>query len=552
MAQDPFSCKFLGSYNSISSKLDTWKEELINDKDSTFLLDGITNGFHITELDSDIVHVKEKNHFSATVPETKKKVEKELVAQIQQGNYVVAKTQPAIVSPLAAIPKDGSDEVRLIHDGSRPAGAAMNDYTGHHSVRYQTISDACRIAKPGYYLAKLDLKSAYRSVPVHPKCYKATGLAWNFGNDKEETFLFDTRLPFGSKCGPSHFTRITQSICRMMAKRGFDENLCYIDDFFLAFDSFEKCNEALLCLLNLVRSLGFNVSWKKVVSPSQHVQFLGIDFDTRDCTLSLDEIKLSQLHEKLSRFRNRKRASLKQLQSLAGSLNWAIQVVRGGRFFLRRILDTMNTLKHMKHKAILGREFKLDLDWWLTYMSIFNGTIYYRKESEEHIHVDACQSAAGMFYSGDWHYVNFRIDWPAIVPLHINYKEACSITKAVDKWAPMLANRLVTVHTDSASAKAMINKGRTKDPFVNALLRKLWWQSARYNFDVRAIHIPGKVHCMADTISRIHEPGNTAFLSQLLSRWHHGRTASLDIGAHMSVKAFRYLQVHAHLRQNWS
>ena len=44
----------------------------------------------------------------------------------------------------------------------------MNEYTDYHSVRYQTLQDACRLAKPGYYCAKLDLQSAYRSVTIHP------------------------------------------------------------------------------------------------------------------------------------------------------------------------------------------------------------------------------------------------------------------------------------------------------------------------------------------------------------------------------------------------
>ena len=70
----------------------------------------------------------------------------------------------------------------------------MNEYTGHHSVRYQTLQDACRLAKPGYYCAKLDLQSAYRSVPIHPDDYKATGLAWRFEGEDTDTYLFDARL----------------------------------------------------------------------------------------------------------------------------------------------------------------------------------------------------------------------------------------------------------------------------------------------------------------------------------------------------------------------
>ena len=79
-------------------------------------------------------------------------VEKELKTQVEQGNYVIASKKPAITSPLGAIPKDDGS-VRLIHDGSLPEGFSMNEYTDHHSVRYQILQDACRLAKPGYYCA---------------------------------------------------------------------------------------------------------------------------------------------------------------------------------------------------------------------------------------------------------------------------------------------------------------------------------------------------------------------------------------------------------------
>ena len=478
-------------------------------------------------------------------------VDEELRKQVADGHYVVASERPAIISPLAAIPKDDTS-VRLIHDGSRPRGQAMNDYTDHHSVRYQSIQDACKIAKPGYFCAKLDLKNAYRSLAIHPDDYKATGIAWEFEKDVE-TFLFDTRLCFGSKLGPHIFSRTSNAIRRIMIREGFQGIVCYLDDFFLAFPTYDECESALFFLIKLVRRLGFNVSWKKVVSPSTHVAFLGIDIDTVDCSLSLGSEKLHALHEKLKLFKNRARASLKQLQSLAGSLNWACQVTRGGRFFLRRILDTMGQLKHARHKAKLGLEFRKDLSWWLTFLHSFNGRLYFREASDVHVSIDACQSAAGAFCAGDWVYSTFRGDWPLMASKHINYKEVCAVICAVNRWAPMWRNRAVVVHTDSTVAKAVINKGRSKDTYVNELLRAMCWLSIKYNFELRAIHVPGAINLIPDTISRLHERGNLDYLALLLTRWHHNRPPPLHLAAHMSDASLRFLceQVHRNWRQSY-
>ena len=185
------------------------------------------------------------------------------------------------------------------------------------------------------------------------------------------------------------------------------------------------------------------MSWKKVVSPTKHVTFLGVDIDTNDCVLSLGADKLNMLHDKLKAFKHRQRATKVQLQSLAGSLNWACQVVRGGRFFLRRILDSIKALRQAKHKTKLNAEFRKDLAWWLTFLSTLNGRQYYTDRHDVHVltdgrqyytdrhdvhvltdgrqyytdrhdvHVltDACRTASGFFWAGDWHYSVFHADW---------------------------------------------------------------------------------------------------------------------------------------------
>jgi hypothetical protein len=170
---------------SISDKLE-WEWELACHHDKEFLLDGVRCGFRITEPNSKFSPAHQKNHASAL--EYKNQVENELLKQIEQGHYVIANYKPAKVSALAAIPKEGGDvriihdgsrpivsalaaipkeggDVRIIHDGSRPAGEALNDYSRPEPEKFQTLQDASRLAKPSYFMAKVDLQSAYRSVP---------------------------------------------------------------------------------------------------------------------------------------------------------------------------------------------------------------------------------------------------------------------------------------------------------------------------------------------------------------------------------------------------
>ena len=62
------------------------------------------------------------------------------------------------------------------------------------------------------------------------------------------------------------FIFFIQAVRRMMCRRGFDGTVAYLDDFFVCGDTFEACLSAYNCLISLLRNLGFQINWKKVVT----------------------------------------------------------------------------------------------------------------------------------------------------------------------------------------------------------------------------------------------------------------------------------------------
>jgi hypothetical protein len=269
---------------------------------------------------------------------------------------------------------------------------------------------------------------------------------------------------------------------------------------------------------------------------------LGIDINTQDCTLLLGKEKLSKLQRELSEFSQRKRASKRQLQRLAGLLNWACQGVRGGKFFMRRILDAIRPLQQQHHKIRLSAEFHKDVHWWLSFMKCFNGVLYYNSAQAHHVHVDACNTASGAFYAGDRCYSVFSKDQSAAKNLHINYKEVCAAVQSVQRWASFWRDSSVVIHTDSTVTKAILNKGRSRHPYVNKLLRHMFWLCAKYNFSVRAIHIPGRINTIPDTVSRLHERGKCEQLTCLLANWSHSPVgAMLNVSGHMTQQSLTFL-----------
>ncbi len=284
------------------------------------------------------------NYRSATDPHSRHLVDLQIQFELDHGHYVATDTPPTIISALGAIPKPGTDKVRLIHDCSRPVGQSLNDFASlkdHYS--FQSMDDAVNLLTRNCYLAKVDLQHAYRSIPIHPDDYSATGLKWTFSGDTHPTYMFDTRLPFGARMAPQIFHRITQAIKRIMHSRGYLGVIVYLDDFLIIESTEARCKEALFTLIRLLRELGLCISWNKVEGPTQSLTFLGIGIDTVDLTLHLPRDKLLDLKDVLVSFTERTRASRRQLQQLAGKLNWACQVVRGGRTYLRRVLDSTLT-----------------------------------------------------------------------------------------------------------------------------------------------------------------------------------------------------------------
>ena len=125
-----------------------------------------------------------------------------------------------------------SGKWRLITDLSSPEGASVNDGIDPKlcSVTYPSIDGAVvivlRLGK-GTLLAKYDLESAYRMVPVHPIDRPLLGMRWN-----SATYV-DGALPFGLRSAPKLFTAVADALLWIMRRYGVRNAMHYLDDFLL-------------------------------------------------------------------------------------------------------------------------------------------------------------------------------------------------------------------------------------------------------------------------------------------------------------------------------
>ena len=269
----------------------------------------------------------------------------------------------------------------------------------------------------------------------------------------------------------------------MMVRRGYGCIIVYLDDFLVIGSTLAGCQEVFDCLIQLLQDLlGFDISWWKVVPLTQVLIFLGVLIDTVGQFLALPNGKLVELQIFVHQFLYRRRASKRELQVLAGKLNWACRVVFGGRTFLRCILDTISGLQSLSDRFRFTCEFYANLSWWADFLSVFNGKrMFLDNIPFVDVETDACFEAAGGFFQGDWFCYHFGGESAALAGLHIN-------------------------HSGSTTAVAIVKKGTTRRPIVMPYLHRLFWLPAIYNFRITAHHVPGKENIIADPISHLHSP----------------------------------------------
>ena len=207
----------------------------------------------------------------------------------------------------------------------------------------------------------------------------------------------------------------------------------------------------------------------------------------------------------MKRFLNSKKVTKREIQSLAGKLNWVSQCIYGGRFHMRRLIDRSNTLQKPWHRSLVTIDMKKDIIWWLDFMRTFNGIMpMINCRPATPIAIDSCKLAAGAFYHGDFVYTPWS---PEIATLPINYLEVLALEPAIRRWAPALCNKKVYVHCDNMVTCSIINKGSSKNTIVMDSLRRVFWLSAIFNFRIKAVYYRGVSNFLADSVSRLHEPG---------------------------------------------
>ena len=405
---------------------------------------------------------------------------------------------------LGAVPKSTTGKYRVIVDLSFPGGHSPNDGIADTlcSLSYASVEDAAQSVLrlgSGTLMAKMDIRNAYRNVPVHPDDRWLLGMTWR------HAVFIDTVLPFGLRSAPKIFNAVADGLEWVVRQDGVREMYHYLDDFLvLGAPGSDECESNLAKLLSWTQWLGFPVAEEKVKGPSTRMTFLGIEVDSDSMVLRLPRDKLLALKERLASWRGRQSCTKSELQSLAGSLQHACKVVRSGRTFLRRVFELLRGICESYHHIRLNNGMRSDLAWWDLFLDSWNGVSMLRGQRlatpDHEVFTDAFGSyGCGAVWASRW----LQLEWPPCFrDAPIAPKELVPVVMACILWGRFWRGKVVHMFSDNEAVVAVVNSGYSRDSQLMHLTRCLFFALAAWDVSLYARHIPGVLNNVADAISR--------------------------------------------------
>lgn len=421
-----------------------------------------------------------------------------------QGILKAAPLTPSFVSPLFLVPKpDGT---------ARPVFnlKTLNEYVitqPFHLINMYRIPD---FVQPKDWMCKVDLSQAY----FHLKITKSHRRFLRIIYDQQ--LLEMTCLPFGLSTAPKTFSTLTNWIAQVLRERWNIRIIVYLDDFLIVHQNAETLRNHVIQVVQTLQKLGWQVNLEKsVLCPQKSIVYLGVKWQPWGNLKSLPQDKIFNINLKVSRMLSRKVATIKQLQSLIGLLNFASFVVPRGRLNHRQLLKFLNSLpdlpaiEHHLPQSVIN-----DLTWWSQNCQL--PTPLHYPPPTNFLVTDASDQAWGaqlnnVALSGTWSQEEQK--------LHSNHKEMLAILYAVQSHVQSLSNSTILIQCDNQTAVAHLRReGGTKSAGLLDVTYQILNLLDQYQINFKIHHIPGKYNAHADHLSRHRLPPEWHLLPSCLEK----------------------------------
>ena len=165
----------------------------------------------------------------------------------------------------------------------------LNEDITYHHFKMETLQAALKVVTPGCFMASIDLKDAYYTVPVEKEHRKFLRLEW-----EGQLWQFNC-MPNGLALAPHKFTELMKPVFATLRERGHFST-AFLDDSFLLAETRMAYACSVFDTVQLLRSLGFIIHLdKSVLEPTRRIQYLGVIIDSELMTVTLTPERASDM-----------------------------------------------------------------------------------------------------------------------------------------------------------------------------------------------------------------------------------------------------------------
>ncbi|WKY01137.1 hypothetical protein Q1695_015273 [Nippostrongylus brasiliensis] len=398
------------------------------------------------------------------------------------------------ISSMFGIPKKEGSVRPIIN--LRP----LNRFLTVPHFKMENLATIRDVVYRGDYCATIDMCDAYFAINIAEDNRNYLAFYWN-----GSAYRF-TCLPFGLATAPYVYTKLMRVVVTHLRARGM-RLINYLDDWIFFSENASACEREVTYAAHFFESLGMRINYSKsVMSPTQRIEFLGMEIDTVRGDFIVPGNKLLRVQQEASALIRSRKAPARELAAFLGRVNFVsiaspLSVFRARR--LQREVAKMTSPSDnstFDRAVCINEDLATDLAWFRDCLQNHARYPFIRCSPDISISTDASKQGWGAVCCGK----GTGGRWSREESLrHINILELQAAFFGLKSFGSGWRDINVLLELDNTTAIAYLKRcGGTTNETLSELAKDIWDWCTERRIRLLPTHRPGIENSEADRESR--------------------------------------------------